>query len=578
MLAFDLNDSIISQVRQSADIVEFISLVTPLKQAGKSHKGLCPFHREKTPSFTVDRGKGLFHCFGCGAGGDVFKFLSLSERMTFPEAVEHVANRVGIQLPRKKSRAQDREKESLLAILDDASEAFHQALSWKPNTAEEYLTKRGIAEEIWRKYGFGYAPDSWDYLLTRLGGRHPLESMESAGLALPRKTGNGHYDRFRNRLIIPIHSETGAIIGFGGRSLDGSDPKYLNSPESEVFNKSRTLYNLHRSKDAMRKLDRAILVEGYFDAIALDVLGVPGVVASMGTSLTPGQAAVMGRFARRVVIAYDGDPAGKAATLRATPILLSAGLQVEVLNVGSGEDPDTFIQKYGLDHFMEALGNATDFVTFAQQEWAPQPAMMSSREKTEVLEQFLPLLGAMNGVGRNEAAQRVADGLRLEFDTVWSRIRARKDPSGGGRSAGQPVSTGERQLLRAALQGSLPDSIRIRLKDQFFEDSACRTIYLAIKDDLGAGRPLDFYSIATEVKGEEELRNLSELSLADESEDFSDESLSQILRRMERGFLDRRSREIQFQTQEAEREGDQARVEQLLREKSEIQKQLHSLK
>ena len=292
----DLNDNVIAQVRQAADIVDFIAQVTPLKLAGKSYKGLCPFHREKTPSFTVDRGKGLFYCFGCGTGGDVFKFLTLTERFTFPEAVEHVAARVGIELPKKKRTAKENDKEDLLEVLDEASEAFHQALGWGDNVAKRYLDERGVPQDIVTKYGFGYAPDSWDYILTRLSRKHGEKKLESVGLAMPRKTGNGFYDRFRNRLMIPIHNESGTIVGFGGRSLDGSDPKYLNSPESEVFNKSRLLYNLHRSKDAMRRIDRAILVEGYFDAIAIDHAGVPGVVASMGTSLTSGQASLLRRF------------------------------------------------------------------------------------------------------------------------------------------------------------------------------------------------------------------------------------------------------------------------------------------
>src|SRR3977135_3489145 len=181
---------------------------------------------------------------------------------------------------------------------------------------------------------------------------------------MPRKTGNGYYDRFRNRLIIPIHNESGTVVGFGGRSLDGSDPKYLKSPESGVCNKSRLLYNLHRSKDAMRRVDRAILVEGYFDAIAIDHDGVPGVVASMGTSLTAGQASLMRRFTRRVVIAYDGDDAGRSATLRAAPVLLSAGIEVRALDLHGEKDPDTLVQKHGVDRFLELLSTAGDIFDF----------------------------------------------------------------------------------------------------------------------------------------------------------------------------------------------------------------------
>src|SRR5215212_1993604 len=379
----DLNDQVIQQVRDAADIVDFIQQVTPLKLAGARYKGLCPFHREKTPSFTVDRSKGLFYCFGCGTGGDVFKFLALTERFTFPEAVEHVAARYGIELPKKKRTSRENDKDDLYEVLDDASEAFHQALEWKPNPADDYLRERGVAKDIVTRYGFGFAPDSWDYLLRRLGQKHGEKRLELVGLITPRKEKSGYYDRFRNRLMIPIHSETGALVGFGGRSLDGSEPKYLNSPESELFNKSRLLYNLHRSKDAMRRYDRAILVEGYFDAIAIDHAGVPGVVASMGTSLTTGQASLMRRFTRRVILAYDGDNAGRNATLRAAPILLSAGLHVEALDLQGEKDPDTLIQKHGSDRFLELLSNAGDVFTFALKEWATDVAGLSGRDKSE---------------------------------------------------------------------------------------------------------------------------------------------------------------------------------------------------
>src|SRR5712691_9528489 len=455
MAFVDLNDSIIAQVRSAADIVDFVSQVTPLKLAGKSYKGLCPFHREKTPSFHVDRDKGLFYCFGCGTGGDVFKFLTLTERFTFPEAVEHVASCVGIDLPRRKARsARESDKDDLLEVIDDASAAFHQALGFPDNAAARYLEERGVAKEIITKYGFGYAPDAWDYILRRLSGKHGEQKLGKASLIPSRKEKTGYYDRFRNRLIIPIHSETGALVGFGGRALDGTDPKYLNSPESDVFNKSRLLYNLHRSKDAMRKIDRAILVEGYFDAIAIDHAGVPGVVASMGTSLTSGQASLLRRFTRRVVICYDGDDAGRNATLRAAPVLLAAGLHVEVLDLMGEKDPDTLVQKHGVDRFLELLGHAGDIFQFGLKEWATGVAQLSGREKSERVEHFVPLLGAVTDpVVRNDAAQRIADAFHLEFDVVWSRLRGKTHTAPMERQFSAPTASAEKVILAAVLQG-----------------------------------------------------------------------------------------------------------------------------
>ena len=581
MALVDLNDQIISQVRQAADIVEFVNQVTPLKLAGKSYKGLCPFHREKTPSFTVDRGKGLFYCFGCGAGGDVFKFLALTERFTFPEAVEHVAARVGIELPkRRKASQRESDKDDLLELLDEASEAFHQALfHFDDNPAQRYLRKRGVPDEIVKKYGFGYAPDSWDYLLRRLGQKHGEQKLEKAGLITPRKEKTGYYDRFRNRLMIPIHSETGALVGFGGRTLDNSEPKYLNSPESEVFNKSRLLYNLHRSKDAMRRVDRAILVEGYFDAIAIDHAGVPGVVASMGTSLTSGQAALLRRFTRRVVIAYDGDDAGRNATLRAAPILLAAGLDIYALDLAGEKDPDSLIEKQGADKFLEVLSNASDIFTFALNLWGADVAGLSGREKADRVELFVPLLSSVNDpVVRNDAAQRIADAFRLEFETVWSRVRGKAQTGLVERQVTGPESSADKTVLIAAIQGKLPPGRLAWLQEDFFNDPACKTLFSIMKKDLVSGSPIDFTEIATEIRGEAELTLLSELTL---SEDVDEESLRRIdenLQRLEARYVKKRKLEIQREIVEAEKAGDSGRVDELVAEKQELSRMSSALK
>jgi DNA primase len=580
MAFVDLNDSIIAQVRSAADIVDFVQQVTPLKLAGRSHKGLCPFHREKTPSFHVDRDKGLFYCFGCGTGGDVFKFLILTERYTFPEAVEHVASRVGIELPRRRKAVRESERDDLLEVIEDASEAFHQALGWTPNAADEYLRKRKVSKDVITRYGFGFAPDSWDYILRRLGQKHGEKKLELAGLVTPRKEKSGYYDRFRNRLMIPIHSDTAAVVGFGGRSLDAGEPKYLNSPESEHFNKSRLLYNLHRSRDGMRRYDRAILVEGYFDAIAIDHAGIPGVVASMGTSLTTGQASLLRRFTRNVVVAYDGDAAGRNATLRAAQVLLASGLNVTALDLQGEKDPDTFIEKEGADRFLEILSGSIDIFEFGLREWAADAGTLSGREKSERVEQFMPLLSAVTDpVIRNEAAQRIADAFRLEFETVWSRVRgkagARREVE---RQITAPQMTGEKFVLTAALQGRLsPDQVG-RLQEELFEDPACKTLFSIIKNDVASGQPIDFAELATHLKGETELTLLSELSLTEDIEDSALKRLDENLRPMERARLDRQNQQIQQEIVDAERAGDRHRLDQLVNRKMEISRMLSSLK
>ena len=579
MAFVDLNDSVIAQVRSAADIVDFVNQVTPLKLAGKSYKGLCPFHREKTPSFHVDRDKGLFYCFGCGAGGDVFKFLSLTERFTFPEAVEHVASRVGIELPKKKKTNRENDKDDLLEVIDDASEAFHQALGWGDNPAQKYLHDRKVPAEVVKKYGFGYAPESWDYILSRLGRKHGEKRLEQAGLITPRKSGSGFYDRFRNRLIIPIHTETGALVGFGGRSLDGSDPKYLNSPESELFNKSRLLYNLHRTKDAMRRIDRAILVEGYFDAIAIDHVGVPGVVASMGTSLTTGQASLLRRFTTRVVIAYDGDDAGRNATLRAAPILLAAGLTVSALDLQGEKDPDSLIQKFGKDRFLEVLGNAVDIFDFGLREWATDVANLGGRDKSERVEHFVPLLSAVvDPVVKNDAAQRIADAFRLEFDVVWSRVRGRATSQPALREVTRAIPSGEKFILIAAVQGRIPADKLSNISADFFVDPACRTLFSLMKTEISEGQPIDYSQIATHLKGEAELTLLSEITLSEDLDDASNMRLNEILLPMQKSYAERRNREVQREIDEAQRSGDSARLEALHAEKLNLIRMSSTLK
>jgi DNA primase len=572
MAFVDLNDSVISQVRSSADIVDFVNQVTPLKLAGKSYKGLCPFHREKSPSFHVDRDKGLFYCFGCGTGGDIFKFLTLTERFTFPEAVEHVASRYGIELPKKKRSQRENDKDDLFELMDDASEAFHQALEWTPNDADDYLKNRRVPADVIKKYGFGYAPGSWDYILRRLSQKHGEKRLEAVGLITPRKEKTGYYDRFRNRLMIPIHSDTGALVGFGGRSLDGSDPKYLNSPDSALFNKSHLLYNLHRSKDAMRRNDRAILVEGYFDAIAIDHAGIPGVVASMGTSLAAGQASILRRFTRRVVIAYDGDDAGRNATLRGAQVLLSAGLHVEALDLQGEKDPDSLVQKHGTDKFLEVLSNALDIFEFGLREWASDAAQLSGREKSERVERFVPLLSAVTDpVVRNEAAQRIADAFRLEFETVWSRVRGKASAAPAqDRVLSAPQSTAEKFVLTAALQRRLTPKQAGRLREEFFDDPSCKVLFSIIKNDLVNDEPIDFHQLETQLRGEAEVALLAELSLRDDIDDRTLERLEENLLPMERSYLDRRKQQIQREIIDAEKNGDLARLDQLVMEKTEL--------
>src|SRR5260221_1692271 len=332
----------------------------------------------------------------------------------------------------------------------------------------------------------------------------------------------------------------------------------------------------------MRRIDRANLVEGYFDAIAIDHAGVPGVIASMGTSLTAGQASLLRRFTTKVVIAYDGDDAGRNATLKGAQVLLAAGFAVSALDLQGEKDPDALVQKQGADRFLEVLGNATDIFEFALREWAVDVTKMSGAEKSERVERFVPLLSAVSDpVVRNDAAKRIADAFRLEFETVWSRVRGRaaaRPEAEPRRQAALADGGAEKSLLRLALNQQLPEEQARRLREEYFEHPACRTLFSIIKNDLHQAKPIDFGEIATHLRGDAELTLLSELTLTDDLGTLAPDHLDQNLRELERRYLSRRKREIQQEIAEAEKAGDSARVYQLISEKGALDRILNELK
>lgn len=365
-----ISDDTIAAVRDAADVVDVVGDYVRLKKRGSNFVGLCPFHSEKTPSFNVNPGLGIFKCFGCGEGGDVFHFVSRIENLSFPEAVRALGERVGITIAEDDDEQEDASaREGILHALQFAARFFYQKLTKGEEgaVAREYLAKRQIAPEMVKRFGIGYAPDEWDGLLKAATAASISESMlEEAGLILPRRDQSGYYDRYRHRLIFPIVSHVGKVLGFGGRLLGPADdqPKYINSPETEVYHKGKVLYGLYHAKNAIRGKEEAVLVEGYTDVVALHQAGVEYVVASSGTALTPDQVRLVGRYANRIVMMYDADSAGAKATVRGIEILLEAGMAPYVVQLPDGEDPDTFVHRFGAESFETALqDHRQDFVT-----------------------------------------------------------------------------------------------------------------------------------------------------------------------------------------------------------------------
>ena len=420
------NDGLIEEVRQNNDIVEVISEYINLKKAGKNYQGLCPFHSEKTPSFSVNADKQLFHCFGCKAGGNVFNFIMKIENLNFNEAMELLAKRAKIVLPDYGDDRIKGEKDRLYEANLLANRYFHYLLlQTKPGEkAQTYLKQRGLDLEIIEKFRLGYAANGWDGLLNSLGKRgFSPEILEKAGLVVPRQQQTGYYDRFRNRLIFPIFDLRGRVIGFGGRVLDDSLPKYLNSPETLLFNKSKNLYGLYHSRESIRDKQQVVIVEGYMDFLSLYQAGVKNVVAALGTALTEGQAKLLTRYAEEVIIAYDADAAGAAATIRGLEILQSQGLKVKILDLPAGDDPDSFLRKRGKDALLDLLASSLPWVEYNLQKTLNE-YQETTGSKGQIVEKLLPILARVNNqIERDEYIRSLSEKLSIREEALRLELR-----------------------------------------------------------------------------------------------------------------------------------------------------------
>ena len=416
--------SLAEKVKQQADIVRVIGEYVQLKKAGQNFRGLCPFHSEKTPSFNVHPTKQIYHCFGCGQGGDVFKFVMEMEKCPFPEAMRIVAEKCGISLPRPKERSPEERRENqqrtvLVEIHREAQSYFVKQLegTLEGKAARAYLEDRGIDRDTISRFGVGYAPSGGDLLLRHLKPKYPEKTLVDSGL-ISRDQSGRLFDRFRRRITFPISNESAKIIAFGARALGDDQPKYLNSPETLIYSKSNVLYHLDRAKDALRRQDFAILVEGYMDAIAVARAGISNVVASCGTALAESQIKLLGRFTKRVIVNYDPDAAGQAATERSITSLLEHDFEVRVLNlpaIGDKKaDPDLFIREKGADAYRQQLKTAPPYVDYLITR-ARQMDLTTGEGKRRAVNFLLPYVQRIpNSILRSEWATRIAQQLRLD--------------------------------------------------------------------------------------------------------------------------------------------------------------------
>lgn len=448
--------SFIDEVRAAADIVAVVSDSVSLRKAGNSYKGLCPFHGEKTPSFTVHRERGFFHCFGCNAGGDVFKFIELQEKVGFQDAVRHLAARFGIPIPETEGGGEQQEsaaeREALARMHEVALAYFREQLA-APGAAKirDYLTgPRGLTQDTIDQLQIGYAPPARDAVRQRLlKAGFPASQLALSGLVTRRDDGS-EVDRFRNRLMIPIARDTGTVIAFGGRALDADQvPKYLNSPETPIYTKSRTLYGLNLTKGHLRKGNFALIVEGYFDFAQVHQAGGFPVVATCGTALTSQQAQLLRRFAAKAVLCYDPDRAGQTAAERSSELLVSEGFDVNVVQLPGGEDPDTFIQKQGRDAFVTQLKRSRPYLEFLLDRAAAEHDLTRDDSRRDYLKKMLGVAARIpDPAARDQFADRLAHKARVTESVVRAEIRK----AAGARKTELPaerVPTLQRHIRKA---------------------------------------------------------------------------------------------------------------------------------
>ncbi|MFM1651493.1 DNA primase [Brevibacillus sp. B_LB10_24] len=427
------SDDLVTRVRAAVDIVDVVGEHVQLKKSGRALVGLCPFHSEKTPSFNVNADRQFFHCFGCGAGGSVFDFVMQIEQLTFAEALHKLAERAGIPVPAAHSlheAAANPEKQAMYEAHQLVAKLYHYILTSTPYGSEamRYLQKRGLTEATIAQFEIGFAPDSWDFTMQFLEKRgFSLPLMVEAGLLsmADNEKGQRFYDRFRGRVIFPIHDSQGRVIGFGGRSLDGGQPKYLNSPETPLFNKSRTIFNLHRARSPIRKRNEAILFEGYVDVVAAWQAGIQQGIATLGTALTGQQARVIRRNAEQVLLCYDGDRAGQEATAKAVDILQQTGCTVRIAPLPQGLDPDDYIQKHGAEAFSQhVLLQAMPVTAFRLKHLRANRVLQDKSDQANFIQEALSIINELSSsVERDMYERDLAEEFSLSLDAVKTEAK-----------------------------------------------------------------------------------------------------------------------------------------------------------
>ncbi len=465
-------EDIIRQILDRSDIVDIIGSYIPLKRAGQNFKAACPFHHEKTPSFMVNPKKQIYHCFGCGVGGNAISFVMAQDHLSFPEAVRQLAQRADVVIPEAARGSQERTqlRQKIFKINELAQQFYQKNLLFNKDAATHharaYLKKRGIDRQAVERFGMGFAVDQWDALMDHLKKhRVPINFMEKAGLIIGRQRSDGFYDRFRNRIIFPIMDVKGRCVAFGGRTLEADNPaKYINSPESPVYTKGQHLYGLPLAKDDIIKQDLAVIVEGYMDFMTPFLAGIRHLVASLGTALTLEQIRLIRRYTKNIVMLFDSDQAGQAATLRSLDILIEEGMHVKVATLDADTDPDAFIRRFGPDAFQERLAQARGLIDFKLQALLATTDRESIEGRAAIAEAMLPTIARFpNEIVKSEYVKKLARTLSVTPEALTAEMK--KVNARDGR-ADMSSAAAPRHAAVTALPAAEKNILRLMLEDQ----------------------------------------------------------------------------------------------------------------
>jgi len=571
---------IVDQVRQVANIIDIASQYTTLRKRGKRHVGLCPFHSEKDPSFTVDDEKQLFHCFGCGTGGDVFSLIMDKENLSFPEALKYLAQKYNIPLPQERLGSPKRlkEKENLFKINQMALAFFKKNLfnTREGEKAQAYLKKRNIPEKTIQELKMGYALNSWDSLLSFFQGKGITpQLLEKSGLVIPREKKEGYYDRFRGRIIFPIFDVNGKVVAFGGRTIVDADPKYLNSPDTPVYSKGELLYGLNFCKEPIREKGEVILVEGYTDFASLYGKGITNIAASLGTSLTSHQVLLAKRFAPRIVVSYDADAAGEKAALRAVSLCFENEVQIKIMDLPRNTDPDNFINEQGPTEFQKLVETSLPGLKFLVDYHLKGGKVETPEEKSKVARSIMEEIQKIpNHVTQSEYVKETSELLDINEDAL--RRIARQKPEEGKIHEKTPFFPAEKRLLQILFEDKLiAPNVYSEMKPEDFDGLKAEPLFQALSDTFKQGKELKFHEFK-EKTDPKLLSFLSEILLETGQSPTLEEALD-CLYTLRKYSLEIRCRQLQVEIRKLEKQGDKKRALSLLNQIQEIKKQLTNL-